>query len=356
MTGYERIENVFSGRSVDRIPAGEDFWGETIKKWRDEGHLAEDESPVEHFALDMDRSGMINRYVLPDFKPVLVEETDDTRLVTDGNGATLRHHKFKNGAPEHVDFRVKDLAAWESFAKPGLVKVDERRIPFEKYRAAKSRAAERKIYFANDSLGPFELMHNLCGHEALLMNAALDPDWIKDMVITYAEFNIKHWQLLFEKEGLPTGTWIAEDLGYKFKPFMSPAMFEEIFLPGYVRMFDFLHGKGLKIMMHSCGYIEPLLPMLIEAGLDCLEAMEFKAGMDIRKLFDRFGDTIAYCGNIDVRVIETNERSLIQKELHEKVLPIVQNGGRYILHSDHSISPKVEYDTFRAYLDMARDL
>lgn len=39
--------------------------------------------------------------------------------------------------------------------------------------------------------------------------------------------------------------------------------------------------EGVKTILHSCGYIAPLLPGLIEAGLDCLEAMEVKAGMDM---------------------------------------------------------------------------
>jgi uroporphyrinogen decarboxylase len=208
----------------------------------------------------------------------------------------------------------------------------------------------------SDAFGPFELMQRAVGHEVLLLNMAMDPEWVRDMADTYVEFNIRHWEMLFAAEGLPHGTWIAEDLGFKYKPFMSPAMFEDILMPGFRRMFDYLHAKGLKVIMHSCGFIEPLLEKLIDAGLDCLEAMEYKAGMDMPKLFERFGDKLVYFGNIDMRVLETNDPDVIENELHAKILPVIRNGGRYILHSDHSISPIVEYETFIRYLDMARNI
>jgi uroporphyrinogen-III decarboxylase len=84
--------------------------------------------------------------------------------------------------------------------------------------------------------------------------------------------------------------------------------------------------------------------------------MEYKAGMDMPKLFERFGDKLVYFGNIDMRVLETNDLDVIENELHAKILPVIRNGGRYILHSDHSISPIVEYETFIRYLDMARNI
>ena len=356
LTSFERVDNVFNRRQYDRLPVAEDFWGDTITKWISEGHLQKDESLIEHFDLDLDRDGLVNCYADPMFGLEKLEENDNTVLYLDGNGAQLRQHKRHASTPEHVSFRIKDTKSWEAFAKPRLLMTELCRIPFDTYRKARAASLDKRRYFMSDAFGPFEMMQRAVGHEVLLLNMALDPEWIQDMVTTYAEFNIRHWEILFKRERLPYGTWIAEDLGYKFKPFMSPAMFEEILMPGYRLMFDYLHAQGLKVIMHSCGFIEPLLEMLIEAGLDCLEAMEFKAGMDLPHLFKKFGDRLVYFGNIDMRVLESNEKDAIKKELEDKILPVIRNGGRYILHSDHSISPKVEYDTFRHYLDMARNM
>lgn len=49
-----------------------------------------------------------------DFVPEVLEETEETILRRDGNGAVLRHHKLHSSTPEHVDFLVKERAAWRS--------------------------------------------------------------------------------------------------------------------------------------------------------------------------------------------------------------------------------------------------
>lgn len=356
LTGFERVSNVFAGKRVDRIPVAEDFWGETIDKWISEKHVEIGVPFVEHFDFDMDRGGFLNYYADLDFKTQKLEEDENTAMYLDGNGAKLRVNKYHVGGVQHVDFLVKDRSSWEKFTVPHLIKLDYRRIPFEEYRMKKEAAIKQGRHFSNDALGPFEIMQRLCGHENLLLNMALDPGFVKDMALTYSELNIRHWEILFDKEGLPDSTWIAEDLGYKHKPFMSPKMFIDVLLPAYVKMFDYLHSKGLKVIMHSCGYIEPLLPALIDAGLDCLEAMEFKAGMNMLDLFAKYGNSIVYFGNIDVRVLESNDISCVKNELYDKICPIINQGGRYILHSDHSISPKVEYSTFCHYLEIAREI
>lgn len=356
MTGYERVSNLFARKSIDRIPVGEDFWEDTIAQWTAEGHIKKGESLAEHFDHDLDRAGLINWYADPAHGQVKLEENEDTVLMLDGNGAKLRHHKYHASTPEHVDFLVKDRTSWEEHIKPRLLDVDRRRIPVEDFRRRLEEAGKQQRYFLSDAFGPFELMQRVCGHEILLLNMALDPDWVKDMVMTYTEFNIMHWEVLFHEAGTPQGTWIADDLGYKFKPFMSPAMFDDILRPGYKRMFDYLHSKGLKVVLHSCGYIEPFLPSLIDLGLDCLEAMEHKAGMNMPSLFDKYGDNLVYFGNIDIRVLESNDPGLIEKELQAKILPVINKGGRYMLHSDHSISPKIAYETYRYFILKARKI
>ena len=74
---------------------------------------------------------------------------------------------------------------------------------------------------------------------------------------------------------------------------MSPAMYRALLFPAHKKLFDFAHGCGLPVVLHCDGYVEPLIPSLIEAGIDCLQPLEVKAGMDLLKLKKRFGDQIA---------------------------------------------------------------
>jgi uroporphyrinogen decarboxylase len=133
-------------------------------------------------------------------------------------------------------------------------------------------------------------------------------------------------------------------------------MYREIVQPGHKLLFDFAHARGLKVVVHSCGYVEPLVPGMIEAGMDCLQAMEVKAGMDLPTLCKRFGDRISFFGGIDIRVIASNDRKKIDEELRRKIAPVVAKGAGYILHSDHSVPPEVEHDTLKYFFEHGRSL
>ena len=207
--------------------------------------------------------------------------------------------------------------------------------------------------FVWGGVAPFEQIHPLCGHEHMLAGMALDPDWVKDMVNTYVDLTLKHQEVLFAEEGLPDAIWYYEDMGFKERPFMSPAMYEDIVQPGHARLFKYAHSKGLKVIVHSCGFVEPLVPGLIDAGMDCLQAMEVKAGMDMPRIAEKYGQKITFCGNIDIRVIATNDRKKIDEELKRKIPPVYEAGSTFIVHSDHSIPPDVEHDTLKYFFEKA---
>lgn len=356
MTSHERMENTLRRKPVDHIAVVINPWEATIRKWREEGYLSADEDVYEHFGQDLRTGGWINSIADPAFEPLVLEETEETILTLNGNGAKLRRHKLHDSTPEHVAFAVQDRQGWLELIKPRLLDVDERRLPYEKYIRERSLAAEKQRYFCWAGIAPFEQIHPMCGHENMLVGMALDPDWVKDMVMTYARFTLMHLETLFAKAGKPDALYFFEDMGFKFRPFMSPAMYREIVQPGHRLLFDFAHGHGLPVIVHSCGFVEPLVPGLIEAGMDCLQAMEVKAGMDLLRLFRRFGDRIAFFGGIDTRTLISNDRHKIETELLEKIPPIIQAGGSYILHSDHSEPPEVEYSTMQFFVNRGKEI
>ncbi len=351
MTSRERVFNTLHLKPVDRIAFQVSPWGDTVKRWVCEGHLEDGEDVGEHFGNALHSGPWFNMVADLDFEPVTIEETEETKLVLDGNGAKLRRHKLHDTTPEHVDFTVKDGATWQEHARPHLAKVERRRIDFEGYRKAKALAADQDRFFTWSGVPPFELMHPVCGHEYMLMGMALDPDWVKDMVNVFTDLTLALFEILFAEEGAPDGFFFYEDLGFKGKPFMSPAMYKDILWPGHKRLFDYAHSLGCKVIVHSCGFVEPLVPDLIEAGMDCLQAMEVKAGMDMPRMFKQYGDRIAFFGNIDVRTLISNDRSKIDEELTKKIPPVVGAGGSYILHSDHSEPPEIDYETERYFVE-----
>ena len=133
LTGVERIDNILRRKPVDRIGLYEHFWGDTLKVWQNKGHISENEDLATHFGFDLSTCWAFNMVARLDFVPQILEETEETILTCDGNGAVLRRHKLHASTPEHVDFAVKDRTGWEEVAKPFLQPTRER-INFEGYR------------------------------------------------------------------------------------------------------------------------------------------------------------------------------------------------------------------------------
>jgi len=104
------------------------------------------------------------------------------------------------------------------------------------------------------------------------------------------------------------------------------------------------------VIMHSCGFVEPLIPGMLKAGIDCLQVIEVKAGMDLLRIHKNYKDVLSLMGGIDVRALYSNDKSIIDKELESKI-PIVKEGFGYVLHSDHSIPKTVNYDTYRYFIE-----
>lgn len=354
LTGIERMQNVLKHKELDRIPFYEHFWGDTQREWAAAGTIAADAELDDVFNFDMNESWALNLTADIDFKEQVIDETEDTIITLNGNGAMLRNHKFHTTTPEHIGYKIQEREDWEEKIKPLLVP-DPRRINFEAYRAMKKKCHDNNRYFVLSGVNVFEAIHPLIGHENYLMNMILDPEWIQDMAETYNNLILSLQEILFAKEGKPDGIWYYEDMGYKGSPFMSPAMYREFVQPSHKKAFDFAHAQGMPVIVHSCGFVEPLLPDMIDAGMDMLQVIEIKAGMDLLKIHKQYGEKIGLMGGIDVRTLYTNDYAIIDKELESKI-PIVKQGYGYALHSDHSIPRTVTVDSVKHYVEKGLEL
>jgi uroporphyrinogen decarboxylase len=144
-------------------------------------------------------------------------------------------------------------------------------------------------------------------------------------------------------------------MGFKERPFMSPAMYKELIFPAHKRSVGFAHERGLPVIMHICGFVEPLLPGIVEAGVDCLQAIEVKAGMDLLRIYKNYGDVLSLMGGMDVRVLYSNDKAAVARELESKI-PIVKQGFGYCLYSDHSIPNTVAYETYKYFIEKGLEL
>ena len=187
MNGIERITRQLNHQPVDHIGVSEEFWGLTVPKWVSEGKMQAGERPTRHFNLDLDTLWTFDYTLHPEEKEKVLEEDEDTRVVYNKNHAKMRTHKKHASTPEHLGFEIVTRDDWETLAKPFLTP-DRRRINFNGYRQRKAECAADGRYFCWSGIPVFECLHPIMGHEELLMNCVLDPEWIREMADWYAEY------------------------------------------------------------------------------------------------------------------------------------------------------------------------
>lgn len=351
MTGRERIENTFLHKPVDHIGAFECFWDDTGGAWAEKGWIPPGTGLYDYFDYDIAITSPFNMVADINFKPVTLEETEETILTLDGNGAKFRQHKLHIATPEHVGFAVSDRESYLEHIRPLLLN-RAGRINFEAYRAAKENARRRGQFLMWIGNTGFELMELICGHENLLAGMALDPDWVREMAMDYARLVADLMEELFDREGAPDGIWCFVDLGYKERPFMSPRMFDELLKPAFQHELGYAKARKLPAMLHSCGMVEKLIPGIIESGFDALQPLEVKAGMDLIRLGRQYGDRLVLCGGLDIRALCTNELAIVDGELAK--VPKALENGPYILHTDHSVPKTVDLATYEYFLEKGR--
>jgi uroporphyrinogen decarboxylase len=142
-------------------------------------------------------------------------------------------------------------------------------------------------------------------------------------------------------------------MGYKGSPFFSPAMYRDLLKPYHKRAADWAHEHGAVVELHSCGFIQPLVPDLVEIGIDSLNPLEIKAGMVPVYLKKTFGDKLAFHGGINAQIMD--QPDLVRAEM-ERLIPLLKEGGGYIFASDHSIPNSVSFENMKLISELAHRL
>jgi uroporphyrinogen decarboxylase len=364
---------MIAGRNWDRVGIDEGFWPETLDKWCQQGYptVPADENPhspmipanpADVFEFDLRKCGGFF-----DTEPMfgldeILEETGEWILRRNGAGAALKWWKHKSGTPEHVDFQMKDRSIWETNYRPHLHALDTRRFN-GKWWEPKTLASDRKdLELARQHqqwawyghVFVWEVMRSSFGDLGMYETLVSDPGWVEDFNRTYCDFFKAHFEYLFNKNGKPDGIWVLDDIAYKAGLFASPSTMRTLFMPYYAEIVQFFNRYGLPVIFHSDGNLEEAIPLILDAGFVGINPMEAKAGNDLLSLAEKYGDRLVFIGGMDVRIMETNDRVLIKKEVTRLIDGMKELGARYIFGSDHTITPKVEYDTYRYILDIYR--
>jgi len=349
MTSHERFKRMYEHRDADRVPIIDSPWGATIERWQKEG-LPKDADWGEFFGLDkMAGLGADNS---PRYESKIIEETDKYTISTTGWGVTLRNWKHAASTPEFLDFTIKDPDSWRE-AKARMTPTRDRIDWNYLEKNYKTWRKEGRWLVGHLWFG-FDITHSwTVGTERLLMALVEDPEWCADMFNHELDVGLALLDMIWDAGYTFDEINWPDDMGYKLNQFFSMNVYRNVLKPVHRRAADWAQAKGIKVHLHSCGDIRPFIPELVEIGVDCLNPIEVKAGMDPVAIKKQFGDKLVLHGGINAVLWDNIEA--IEAEMRKVVPTLKQNGG-YIFSSDHSVPSSVSLDNFRHIVELAKEL
>jgi len=297
----------------------------------------------------------------------IIEETERYIIKRNSDGVTEKHLKGRiTGVSSPIDFVIKTEEDWQKYKAmlkpdlrrfriihwgdygPGEGSADSWKKEVEKYKKAK--ANNKFIFFTVQE--PYEPSWPRYGNEKFLMDMLDKPELIKDMFATHTQLVMDSYDLLTKQDIEVDGIFLGVDIAYKNGMMFSSKCYRELLFPYHKRLCDFFKSYHLPIAYHTDGNLDEALPLLLEAGITCIQPIEVKAGNDLLSLKNKYKYKLVLMGRIDVKKMERKED--IEEEIKSKI-PLAKENGGYIYHSDHSIPPSVSFENFKYLIELVKE-
>lgn len=340
MTSKERFLRMYQHREADRVPIIDSPWAGTLARWEKEG-MPKGADWREFFGVDKNERIAVD--ISPRYEEKVLEETDRYRIVTSSWGVTMKHFKELDSTPEFLDFTVTTEEAWEKAKK--RMTLEDDRINWKRLEENYEKWVQEGSFLTGEFWFGFDVTHSwMVGTETLLIAMLENPEWVKDMIGTYLDSCIALFDRIWDAGYTFDEIFWPDDMGYKGTAFFSAETYREIVKPFHQKACQWAHNKGIYAHLHSCGDINALVPDILDAGVDALNPLEVKAGMDPLELKEKYGDRVVLHGGINA--VLWPEREQILEEI-KRTVPVLKRDGGYIFSSDHSIPNNVSLENFR---------
>lgn len=199
----------------------------------------------------------------------------------------------------------------------------------------------------------FSLPRYLMGMENLLMAIAAEPELVQALVDMSVDTNLK-----MAKESVARGVqfvYTGDDVAATRGPLMSPRHFRKLFYPGLCRVMGGFKELGLYVIKHTDGNLWPIMDMIVDSGIDCLDPIDPVAGMDLGEVKAKYGHRIALKGNVDCADLMTFGTPEETAEATKVALRAGMPGGGFILSSSNSIHSGVKPENYVAMVQTLRE-
>ncbi|MBI2442101.1 MAG: hypothetical protein HYV35_12115 [Lentisphaerae bacterium] len=349
MTSRERFLTALRcGQTDRRFRYEHGPWPSTRECWEREGYPQDADFGV-YFAMDplvriMIQSGYTDSPYFPKFAETTLEETADCRIYQDADGIVKKELKV---GPDTSP--VANRQDWTA--------VRQRLNPEDAARRIGATAQLQRQCADPDTptllpiCGAFGHPRNLLGDEGLSLAIYDDPALLDTILENWLDLYVQLMRRLTRIVRVDA-VMIWEDMCYKNGPLISPEHFRRFMLTPYRTLIAELRACGVAIaMVDTDGDCRKMIPLFLEAGVDCLLPFEAQCGMDLDEIHAAY-PKLSLIGGIDKRALAREPRAI--KTEVDRVMRIFDGFGGYIPTLDHTVPPNVSLANFKYYLECVR--
>ncbi len=257
---------------------------------------------------------------------------------------------------EDVDFLEENVI--EKYPWPNAS--NKQRFVGLREKAIAYRDGEKPVFTKGLCAGLFEMHQRVRGME----NAMVDPFMFElnsdKLIGKMADLKIEYWDALLDEIGdVVDVVGEGDDYGTQQSQLIAPDQFRAYYMPHFTRVLEFIKRKkqGIKILFHSCGNVRPIIPDLIEMGVDILNPVHVTAtGMEPVRLKKDFGkDIVFWGGGVDTQHILPSGTPEQVKDNVKRNIEALAPGGGFVFSTIHNIQAEVPPQNIKAMLDALKE-
>ncbi|MCE5325393.1 MAG: hypothetical protein LLG01_03160 [Planctomycetaceae bacterium] len=368
MNDLERFHACMDYQPADRRPNWElGVWPQAVARWQTEAPEAVKDFRwnwfVEEPAIGLDRREFIGVHYgfMPGYQYEVLEETEQYIVARNWNGIVTK--ALKEGSiggarmcmDEYIGFPVRTPEDWPDVRRRLVAAVSDRypKNLDEQIAAWKTRTCPLILGGNCAANGFYWRAREWMGTEGLSFAWYDYPKMMHEMMEFYADFIIETSRPVLEKISVDYFT-LNEDLSMKSGPLLGPDTFRTFIFPHLKRMVEFFKSHGVKYFaIDTDGDPTVLIPLFMDAGVDCVWPIERASGVSPQAWRKKFGKSLRLWGGVDKRVLATTKPA-IKKHLQE-MAPLIEEGG-FIPSVDHTVPPDVSWENLMYYFEAKRDL
>ncbi len=335
MTAKERVRAALRREKTDRLPANFECVGIVMENLQKRYGYREAEQVLQRFDIDY-------RSVGAPFKgPVFPVDPWGTHWKQVWTGK--EHHSTVVHYPLDSIDTLEELKAYP-WPNPDDYDYDQVKRQCDKF-------PDKALVMGHE--GPFQVACFLRSMEKLFVDMALEPEYAHYLYDRMVAFELEHYERILQAgQGQIDVLRTHDDYGTQIGMLFGIPMWREYFEANTRKLVDLAHRYGASFQQHSCGAVAPVIPYLIDCGVDSLEPIQKVAGMETEVLKAAYGDRLTFHGGVDTQGVLPHGTVDEVRQETRRVIDSLGKGGGYILMASQGFEGDVPLENIEALYQM----